>query len=360
MLKRSADKSYPQTWGLPTGKVQPGEPNKKAMIRELFEETSVLRSSDQIDFHEQFYIDNNDMLFAYCLYSTHFAELPKITLSKEEHTSFAWVRVEEALTMDLIPDLSQCLCIVKERLIYGDGQLELKLQDIWQQPRETIPEDEITKLEYSDWRMPTAEYPVYSTIVFGPPGSGKSTAIKAICKNQEVTYHHESKLILSRGTRLNEYLKKIHYERDHRFSLPFQIEALIMRHQHFQSAREGAIVEQGMISILAYSKALVRLGWMTKAEYQAFFGVYYYLQNSSAKPKKIILMTASTQTLLKRIQARGRRHEADHYSFDYVDEIRRGMYEVSQDIGGDIEFAVVDTSSMNRFTAAEALKMEIG
>src|ERR1035437_7184322 len=108
-LKREAHKSYPNRWGLPGGKIEDQETSIKAAIRELFEETHILLSSEQLSLFATYQFANADMNFVYTVFFYEYDKKPHVIIDSEAHTAFAWLSIEEALCLPLIPDLAGIL-----------------------------------------------------------------------------------------------------------------------------------------------------------------------------------------------------------------------------------------------------------
>lgn len=108
LLHRPAHKSSGNRWGLPAGKVDPGEDIVTAMVRETFEETGVQLSASDLRHIGSVYVrDAFDV--HYHMFVCVLAERPDVSINPNEHQAYRWVSPEEALAMDLIHDLDECI-----------------------------------------------------------------------------------------------------------------------------------------------------------------------------------------------------------------------------------------------------------
>lgn len=109
LLHRLPHKSQGNKWGVPAGKVDANEAAIVALIREVFEETGLQISADNVQFLQSVYAKHPEHAFTYHMYRTKLSTQPAITLSKSEHQNFRWVYPHEALQMPLVDDLDTCI-----------------------------------------------------------------------------------------------------------------------------------------------------------------------------------------------------------------------------------------------------------
>ena len=109
LLERAGDKSYPNCWGIPTGKVEENEELIQAMVRELFEETGILLSSENLHLFKTYHVVSEEMSFLYTVFRASFSSKPRVKIRAEEHKDFGWYALREALTLKLVPNLEGCL-----------------------------------------------------------------------------------------------------------------------------------------------------------------------------------------------------------------------------------------------------------
>ncbi len=109
LLHRNAHKSHGNTYGLPAGKVDAGETIPQAMQREIKEETGLDIAPENLTYLNTVFVRNNGFDFAYHAFKTLLPTKPDIHLSPTEHQGYVWKTPEEALKLDLIHDLDECI-----------------------------------------------------------------------------------------------------------------------------------------------------------------------------------------------------------------------------------------------------------
>ena len=104
LLRRHSHKPDGDSWGLPAGKVNPGETDEDAVIRELFEETGYQATPDQLErldehpFHMPSGTVNDFVSFRVSLVDPH-----EVVREEASHSAHKWVTPQEAYSMnDLI------------------------------------------------------------------------------------------------------------------------------------------------------------------------------------------------------------------------------------------------------------------
>ena len=115
LLLRQDHKPEPNTYGVPAGKIDAGETPIQAMQREGREETQI----DLIDaeYFDKLYVRYPDYDFIYHMYSKKFTTRPEVTINPKEHKSFTRKTPKEALELDLIRDLDECIKIFHKEKI---------------------------------------------------------------------------------------------------------------------------------------------------------------------------------------------------------------------------------------------------
>lgn len=106
-LKRPDKDDYPNRWGLPSGKIDPGETAYQAMRRELKEETGI--ESKALVYLGKVYLVFPKINFPYHLYRYDADDdEPKIELSSE-HVEFRFFYPEEIDFSTTVMDTKQCI-----------------------------------------------------------------------------------------------------------------------------------------------------------------------------------------------------------------------------------------------------------
>lgn len=109
LLHRSPHKTHGGKFGLPAGKVDAGETIEQAVKREIKEETGLDIANEHIAYVSSVFVRNDGYDFHYHAFETHLPTKPNIHISPNEHQGYMWVTPEEALKMDLIHDLDECI-----------------------------------------------------------------------------------------------------------------------------------------------------------------------------------------------------------------------------------------------------------
>lgn len=107
LLLRQDYKPEGNTYGVPAGKIDEGETPDKAMKREGWEETQIDLSD--AEYFDILFVTYPDYQFIYHMYSKRFAEKPNVTINEKEHKNYTRKTPQEALKMDLIRDLDECI-----------------------------------------------------------------------------------------------------------------------------------------------------------------------------------------------------------------------------------------------------------
>ena len=109
LLRRHSHKASGDAWGLPAGKVEPGENLKDAVLREVAEETGVSLSPDNIQHVGSYFVRDGTFDFEWHVFSATLDTKPDIVIHPHEHSEFKWVTPTEALGMNLIHDLPESI-----------------------------------------------------------------------------------------------------------------------------------------------------------------------------------------------------------------------------------------------------------
>jgi 8-oxo-dGTP pyrophosphatase MutT (NUDIX family) len=119
-LKRSLHKPHGGTWCLPAGKIEKGETALQAVLRETFEETSLLLHKDQVTLLKKVYVRYPECDFDYYMFKTElmeYFEKTTICLNEDEHQMFRFITINEALKFNLILGEEECIELVYNQLV---------------------------------------------------------------------------------------------------------------------------------------------------------------------------------------------------------------------------------------------------
>jgi mutator protein MutT len=113
LLRRQKNKDNGGKWSTPAGKVDSGETEGEAIVREVFEETGIELDSGRLSFIERSYVrfPTFDFLYVFFKYVLESDMPPKISLSQSEHTEYRWMTPKEALDLgdELMQDEDYCI-----------------------------------------------------------------------------------------------------------------------------------------------------------------------------------------------------------------------------------------------------------
>jgi 8-oxo-dGTP pyrophosphatase MutT (NUDIX family) len=112
LLHRHGSKPQGNTWGLPAGKIDPGEEPLESVVREIREETGYIISYDNIKPASIVYVRYPEHDFVYHIFRTSIDKKRKVLLSDGEHIDFRWISPSRALDMPLVQDLAPCIQLV--------------------------------------------------------------------------------------------------------------------------------------------------------------------------------------------------------------------------------------------------------
>lgn len=109
LLHRQDYKPEGGTWGIPSGKIDPGETMKIAVIRETKQETGLIIPEEEFKFFKSVYVRYPTYDFVYHMFFLGLEDKPDIKISEAEHTEARWIKPQEAFNLPLIEDLDTCL-----------------------------------------------------------------------------------------------------------------------------------------------------------------------------------------------------------------------------------------------------------
>ncbi len=108
LLLRNKNKIQWNTWWMPAWKQDEWESLEDAMKRELFEETWVVVSKNELKYFDKLYV-NHKYDFVYHMFHLKIDKKTEITLNPVEHSEYKWFSGEDALKENLIEDLDECI-----------------------------------------------------------------------------------------------------------------------------------------------------------------------------------------------------------------------------------------------------------
>lgn len=109
ILLRHSHKPSGGTWGLPAGKIEPGEDDRTALVRELREETGYLADTTQLE-HLGDYEFGEDNAYTFATYRKKLTKPHDMVVEDEAHADYRWVTADECYALpNLIPDFHELL-----------------------------------------------------------------------------------------------------------------------------------------------------------------------------------------------------------------------------------------------------------
>jgi 8-oxo-dGTP diphosphatase len=101
-LKRHSDSVEGLTWGIPGGKLEPGEKPMEAALRELAEESGIQASPESLKTVAPLYVRRADVDFIFHMFFLPLQEMPLLQIAQDEHIDSCWVNYQEGLKIPLI------------------------------------------------------------------------------------------------------------------------------------------------------------------------------------------------------------------------------------------------------------------
>ena len=100
ILQRQTHKNEGNMWGLPAGKVNPGENDRETILREVFEETGYQANDEELEFvlDKTWHFENKSVEFP--VFRIKLEQIIAVVISPNEHQAFKWVTAAECLAMD--------------------------------------------------------------------------------------------------------------------------------------------------------------------------------------------------------------------------------------------------------------------
>lgn len=112
ILKRLSHKSNGGTWGLPAGKVEKGESQVEAIIRELYEETGFTAREEDLELIGDFEFGAGESSYNFSLFRIYVDSQVTIELEEDAHSEYKWVTAEDCYAKpNLIKDFHELLSI---------------------------------------------------------------------------------------------------------------------------------------------------------------------------------------------------------------------------------------------------------
>jgi 8-oxo-dGTP pyrophosphatase MutT (NUDIX family) len=114
ILLRHTHKPDGNTWGLPSGKVEQGEKDTGAILRELEEETGYKATHSELEHLGDFdFISSRDRPYTFATFRVRLQNVHNIKLEESAHADYKWVTAKECYAKsDLISDFHELLRLI--------------------------------------------------------------------------------------------------------------------------------------------------------------------------------------------------------------------------------------------------------
>jgi len=109
LLHRHGHKSEGNRWGVPGGKIDGGESELGAMVREIREETGLKLSPAQLEYLTTVYVKYPEYHFVYHMFRVKLDKREPVKISTYEHKDYRWVSPGNALKLNLVRELDRCI-----------------------------------------------------------------------------------------------------------------------------------------------------------------------------------------------------------------------------------------------------------
>lgn len=119
LLQSTPEKSEPEVWAVPAGKLEKNERPEEAARRELFEETGIsIEHHSQIQSLGSLYIRKPEVDYIYHLFKVKLDKIPAIRLS-DEHQSYKWATSKD---LEEVPLMSGAKEVLSKYRMECDGE----------------------------------------------------------------------------------------------------------------------------------------------------------------------------------------------------------------------------------------------
>ncbi len=114
-LQRHRNKPIGLKWGIPAGKLEPGESPLEGVIRETQEETGISLNPSSLFYAGKGFIQIPEGEFIFHFFYMKFEKIPKVVIN-QEHEDFCWATRKEASKLPLIRGAEECFDFVLSSL----------------------------------------------------------------------------------------------------------------------------------------------------------------------------------------------------------------------------------------------------
>ena len=123
LIQRQQGKPFALHWGIPTGKIEPGETAAQCMARELAEEIGLAVQLDALMPVADYVVDDRGTVFDYTAFALRLPARPELTLRPEEVRRVEWVPVAAVRKRLVVPFFGNTLRDLRAWLSHGQVAL---------------------------------------------------------------------------------------------------------------------------------------------------------------------------------------------------------------------------------------------
>jgi 8-oxo-dGTP pyrophosphatase MutT (NUDIX family) len=109
LLLRQDNKPQASTFGIPAGKIDPGESPVEALAREIFQETKINLPQEKLHYFRKLYVRYPNYDFVYHMFHSTLEKPKKVIINPKEHKGSLWASPKNALFLPLIQDEDLCI-----------------------------------------------------------------------------------------------------------------------------------------------------------------------------------------------------------------------------------------------------------
>jgi len=334
LLRRTSGSTYPECWGIPGGKLAPDELPHSGAKRELFEETKIDIAPCRLTSRRTYFVSGADQAFTYYVFSADFERQPYVTLNHLEHTEFRWCTPDDALNLSLVDGLQ--LCLYDQRQMFAPrGHPTLDELESVPFLKRTVHQGEICPSLTPWWAA------------LGAPAAGKTTGLNAMAVACPELSFVGCPEILASNSRLRSLLKSAFVEQCREAFFPFQMELLNVQFSRIRSLEQPSLVDESVYNILAYSRALYHMGWISPKEYMTLHSAFVRLHSLLQTPAGIFYFDSSIALLQQRLKYRaanesGRFHES-LYDFSYLSALKEAFAITAIELSTAVDVTIINT-----------------
>jgi deoxyguanosine kinase len=108
--------------------------------------------------------------------------------------------------------------------------------------------------------------------------------------------------------------------------------AQLLRRELAQCAHSCVVVDSGLLMSWVYTHSHFLVGKLSLPEWELYKELYEELTQDLFKDLKVVYLDYSLETLMYRLQLRGRDYELQYYTWDYLEQLQAGLLMLIKDL----------------------------